>query len=104
MLTDRAAERLDAAWLRGPALDEAGRGEVAVAIAAAKVAATRVGLEVTSRVFDVTGARATAASLGLDRHWRNLRTHSLHDPLDYKLRELGDWALNGRYPVPSFYS
>ena len=56
------------------------------------------------KVFEVTGARATQASVGLDRHWRNLRTQSLHDPLDYKLHELGDWALNQRLPIPTFYS
>jgi hypothetical protein len=33
-----------------------------------------------------------------------LRTHTLHDPVDYKIRELGDWALNHRLPKPTFYS
>ncbi|MND85633.1 Dibenzothiophene desulfurization enzyme C [compost metagenome] len=73
-------------------------------IATAKVAASRDGLEICSKVFEVTGARATQASVGLDRHWRNLRTQSLHDPLDYKLHELGEWALNGQLPTPTFYS
>ena len=50
------------------------------------------------------GARSTHAGLGLDRHWRNLRTHTLHDPIQYKVQELGEWRLTGRYPVPSFYS
>jgi alkylation response protein AidB-like acyl-CoA dehydrogenase len=50
------------------------------------------------------GARSTARKLGFDRFWRNLRTHTLHDPVDYKLRELGAWALNGELPTPSFYS
>ena len=80
------------------------RGEVAIAIATAKVAASRNGLELCSKVFDVTGARATQTCVALDRHWRNLRTQSLHDPLDYKLQELGDWALNGASPIPTFYS
>ena len=60
--------------------------------------------DLTSRIFEVTGARSTTAALRLDRFWRNLRVHTLHDPVDYKVRELGDWALNGRYPKPSFYS
>jgi len=68
------------------------------------VAATRVGLDLTSRMFETTGARATHGALGLDRFWRNLRTQTLHDPVDYKLHELGDWALNGALPEPSFYS
>ena len=104
LLTQRAARLLDEAWQRGLSLTEAERGEVAIAIATAKVAATRAGLDLTSRMFDVAGARATHAGLRLDRFWRNLRTHSLHDPVDYKLRELGDWTLNARYPKPTFYS
>jgi alkylation response protein AidB-like acyl-CoA dehydrogenase len=55
-------------------------------------------------MFDVMGARATGASAALDRYWRNVRTHTLHDPVDYKLRELGDFALNDDVPTPSFYS
>lgn len=103
-LADRAAEQLDAAWRRGEALDAAARGDTAVAIAAAKVAATRVGLDLCTRMFDVAGARATHGGLRLDRHWRNLRTQSLHDPADYKLRELGEWALKRQHPQASFYA
>jgi alkylation response protein AidB-like acyl-CoA dehydrogenase len=99
-----AAGMLDDAWERGPVLDESERGELALKIAAAKVAATRVGLDLTSRMFDVTGARSTHAALRLDRYWRNLRTQTLHDPVDYKVRELGEWALKRTYPQPSFYS
>lgn len=104
VLADRAAERLESAWQRGPALTAEQRGEVAVAVATAKVAATRTGLDLCTRMFDVAGARATHGGLRLDRHWRNLRTHTLHDPVAYKLRELGEWALQRRPPDPSFYS
>ena len=103
-LAARAADKLDAAWAKGGTLTAAERGEVAVASAAARVAATRVGLDICTRMFEVAGARATHAGLALDRYWRNLRTQSLHDPVDYKVRELGEWALNGSAPVPSFYS
>ncbi|MFT7980835.1 monooxygenase, partial [Salmonella enterica subsp. enterica serovar Enteritidis] len=58
----------------------------------------------SSRIFEATGARATHAALRFDRFWRNLRTQTLHDPLHYKLQELGDWVLNGTHPQPSFYS
>ena len=104
LLVERAGAVLDEAWAKGPALTSEERGEVAIAIATAKVAASRNGLELCSKVFEVTGARATQTSVALDRHWRNLRTQSLHDPLDYKLQELGDWALNGTSPIPTFYS
>lgn len=104
LLAERAADLLDAAWLRGDALGEAERGDVALAVATAKVAATRAGLDICTRLFDVAGARATHGGLRLDRHWRNLRTQTLHDPVDYKARELGEWALRGKYPTPTFYS
>jgi alkylation response protein AidB-like acyl-CoA dehydrogenase len=104
VLSNRAAQNLDAAWLKGERLSADERGQLALSIAAAKVAASRVGLDLTTRMFEVTGARATTAALRLDRYWRNLRVHTLHDPLDFKLQELGNWALNADYPLPSFYS
>ncbi|SAK48479.1 Acyl-CoA dehydrogenase-like protein [Caballeronia fortuita] len=104
LLVERSMQAFDRAWERGLALTESERGEVAVAVASAKVAAARAGLDVAHRMFEVTGARSTTAALRLDRFWRNVRVHTLHDPLDYKVRELGDWALNGRIPKPSFYS
>jgi alkylation response protein AidB-like acyl-CoA dehydrogenase len=103
-LTDRAQLAFQSAFDLGEALDTATRGEVAIAIATAKVASAQAALNVSSRMFEVLGARATAAKLRFDRFWRNARTHTLHDPVDYKLRELGSWALDRRLPTPSFYS
>jgi alkylation response protein AidB-like acyl-CoA dehydrogenase len=34
----------------------------------------------------------------LDRHWRNARTVSSHNPLIYKARIVGDWTINGTEP------
>ncbi|MCC6074053.1 acyl-CoA dehydrogenase family protein [Pseudomonas sp. GCM10022188] len=104
LLVERANAQLDEAWRKEHHLGAEERGRLAVAVASAKVAASRVGLDLTSRLFEVTGARATHAALRLDRYWRNLRTQTLHDPVDYKLRELGDWALNAALPTPTFYS
>ena len=70
----------------------------------AKVNATHVALDVTGRVFELTGARSTASHYRFDRYWRNVRTHTLHDPVFYKAREVGDFVLNGRVPEPSLYS
>ncbi len=103
LFTERAALALDAAWALGDALTVRDRGELALAIVEAKVAGTRAALDVTSRIFEALGARATAARFGFDRFWRNARTHTLHDPLDYKLRDLGDYALTGALPEPSLY-
>jgi len=104
LATDHAAHLLDAAWLRENDLSAEERADTALATATAKVLATRAGLDVTQRLFEVTGARATTSAAGFDRFWRNLRTHSLHDPVDYKLFDLGEWVLNERPPIPSFYS
>ncbi len=103
-VTEAAARRFDDAWAQDEALTTESRGEVAIALAAAKVVTTRVSLDVTSRIFDASGARATTARLGLDRFWRNVRTHTLHDPVDYKRRDIGRWLLTGSWPAPSFYS
>lgn len=103
-LTDIAAESLQRGWESGDAITENQRGKCAIDVAASKVVTTRAGLEITSRMFEVMGARAAAGPARIDRFWRNLRTHTLHDPVDYKLRELGDWALNRQLPKPSFYS
>jgi alkylation response protein AidB-like acyl-CoA dehydrogenase len=103
-LTDIAGQSLHRAWDSGEAVTENQRGRCSIDIAASKATATKVGLEITSEMFDVMGARAAAAPARLDRYWRNLRTHTLHDPVDYKFRELGDWALNHKLPKPSFYS
>lgn len=104
LLARQAVTLFDDAWARAEALDADGRGRVAVAVAAAKVASTRVGLDVSSRLFETTGARATHGALRLDRFWRNLRVQTLHDPVDYKLQEIGHWVLSGEAPAPSFYS
>lgn len=103
-LADAAAAELERCYARGPTLTETERGAAAVRVASAKVAATRAALEATSRLFDIAGARATTSALGLDRFWRNARTHTLHDPVDLKLRELGEYLLLEQLPTPSFYS
>ncbi|AIP34334.1 hypothetical protein DR64_8565 [Paraburkholderia xenovorans LB400] len=104
LLLQHATRLFDEAWARGEALNAEARGHVAIAIATAKIAATRSGLDLSSQLFDVAGARATHGALRLDRFWRNLRTQTLHDPIDYKLQEIGEWALNDELPTPSFYS
>jgi alkylation response protein AidB-like acyl-CoA dehydrogenase len=103
-LTEHAAQTLDAAWSRADDLTPEERGTAAIAIAAAKIVTTRVGLDVTTRMFDGAGARAAAGRAGLDRFWRNVRTHTLHDPVDYKRRDVGRWFLTGEPPKPSFYA
>lgn len=104
LLADKAIQTLQAAWDLGSDLTAEQRGEVSVAIATAKIAATNTSLYITQNIFQVMGARATTAKLNLDRFWRNVRTQTLHDPVDYKYQEVGGWVLTGKVPDPSFYS
>ena len=103
LLADRAGAALDAALAVGHALTSDERAEAAIAIYEAKYLTTKVALDATSRLFEIQGARATTAAYGFDRHWRNIRTHTVHDPVAYKAREVGDWELNRRGPEFSLY-
>lgn len=80
------------------------RGAHEVRVAAVKARATEVALEITSGIFEGLGARATASQLGFDRFWRNVRTHTLHDPVAYKRREVGAHLLRDELPEPTWYS
>lgn len=80
------------------------RGEVAAYVAHIKVVATDIGLQVTSGIFEMLGARATGRKYLFDRYWRDLRTHSLHDPVAYKKREVGRWQLLKEIPEPTWYT
>ncbi|MGN6831315.1 acyl-CoA dehydrogenase family protein [Paucibacter sp. M5-1] len=103
-LADAAMRELAQALARGEALTTAERGAVAVANAESKVLAHRAAIEVSTQLFELTGARSTSGRLGLDRFWRNARVHTLHDPVDYKLRDLGRHVLDARIPDPTAYS
>jgi alkylation response protein AidB-like acyl-CoA dehydrogenase len=103
-LANEAEHKLQKAWDRGDALTAHERGLLAVQIFEAKIAAARTALDVTAKIFEVMGARATAAKYGFDRFWRNVRVHTLHDSLDYKLKDTGQWVLTAEVPIPSIYS
>lgn len=55
-------------------------------------------LDASTLIFDALGASATKKPTGLDRHWRNARTLSSHNPRIYKDRIVGDFAVNGTPP------
>ncbi|MFF3570619.1 hypothetical protein [Nocardia jiangxiensis] len=58
----------------------------------------KAALEVTSGIFDLTGARSASNRYRFDRFWRNARTFSLHDPTDAKEVWVGDYHLTGAEP------
>jgi alkylation response protein AidB-like acyl-CoA dehydrogenase len=49
------------------------------------------------------GARSATQANGFDRFWRNVRTHTLHNPAEYKKRTVGVFLLTGEFPVPAIY-
>lgn len=65
------------------------------ALQTAKIFTTQVGLDITSKIFEVMGSRATAGRYGFDRYWRNLRTMTLHVPVDTSIQSLGRKFLLG---------
>jgi len=102
-LAVRAAEALlreaaAAVDLADADLTEQSAGHASLAVAAARAATTSAALEAGTRLFEVAGTRSAAASLRLDRHWRNARTHTLHDPAAWKVQRLGQWAVDGTLP------
>ncbi|MBY8858269.1 hypothetical protein K7711_17445 [Nocardia sp. CA2R105] len=86
--------------LRTAAQVSAGEEDPALTIEsfAVKVACVKAALEVTSGIFDLTGARSASNRYRFDRFWRNARTFSLHDPTDAKEVWVGDYHLTGAEP------
>ncbi|MDQ1204310.1 acyl-CoA dehydrogenase family protein [Microbacterium sp. SORGH_AS_0862] len=82
------------------AIDRARRlaGLAEIRAAQAQSFATGAVQQLTSRLFDTLGASATARGAHLDRHWRNARTVSSHNPVLYKNRWVGEWVLHDRLP------
>jgi SfnB family sulfur acquisition oxidoreductase len=91
----RAAQHVDAAKA-APSVETVAAASVAVA--EAKALATEVSLHVASKLFELAGTRSTLSEYGFDRHWRNARTHTLHDPVRYKYVTVGNYHLNGILP------
>ena len=83
--------------LSGDALEQS-YAKASIAVAEAKAAANDASLRVSEMMFRVAGASATLRKYGLDRHWRNARTHTTHDPVAYKFKAVGDYMLNDRLP------
>ncbi|AUO20660.1 MULTISPECIES: SfnB family sulfur acquisition oxidoreductase [unclassified Pseudomonas] len=70
-----------------------------IAVAEAKVLTTEISLLASEKLFELAGSRATLAEFNLDRHWRNARVHTLHDPVRWKYHAVGAYHLNGTLPA-----
>ena len=80
-------------------IDAEASARASVAVAEAKVLTTRIALEASEKLFELAGSASTRAVHNLDRHWRNARTHTLHDPVRWKLHLLGNYHLNQVLPA-----
>ncbi|MEU3982355.1 acyl-CoA dehydrogenase family protein [Streptomyces sp. NPDC026672] len=97
-LADQAVDALMHGLAQGEDLDDEECAEIAVLASAAETAASRAAQEITTRALDVIGADAASARHAFDRFWRNARTHTLREPVAHRLRDVGDYFLNGAHP------
>jgi alkylation response protein AidB-like acyl-CoA dehydrogenase len=102
LLSLRAAQLCDQA-VKHPG-DEHIRGEASVVTGQAREAAAEAAMFAGSTLFKVCGAGSVLEKYGFDRHWRNARTLSLHNPLDFKSMHAGDFLLNGNLPPVDSYN
>ncbi|MFS2225933.1 SfnB family sulfur acquisition oxidoreductase [Pantoea sp. B65] len=96
-LLRRAAKTLDD--IDPASLNAETAARASIAVAEAKVLTTEVALKASEKLLEWGGSRATLSEHGLDRHWRNARTHTLHDPVRWKYHAIGNYYLNGIFPV-----
>ncbi|GBR10294.1 SfnB family sulfur acquisition oxidoreductase [Acetobacter oeni] len=94
-LLDNAGRIIDAA-IRDPTPATVSQAQIAVA--KAKILTTELAIDAADRLFELAGTAATDRSLGLDRYWRNARTHTLHDPVRWKYAIIGEYYLNDHLP------
>jgi SfnB family sulfur acquisition oxidoreductase len=92
----QAAQRYDE--VTAEPLTDASTAALSIEVASIKVFAAEVAVETASGIFELAGTSGTDAAVGLDRHWRNARTHTLHDPVRWKFRHIGNYALNDEPP------
>jgi len=94
-ILERAGRFVDAAIARP---SEATVAAASIAVAEAKVLTTEIAILATNKLFELAGTRSTLEEYNLNRHWRNARTHTLHDPVRWKLHAIGNYYLNNLNP------
>jgi SfnB family sulfur acquisition oxidoreductase len=94
-LLEKAGFAIDAA-VTNPTAETVAYAQIVTA--EAKVLSTEIAIAATNKLFELAGTRSTLAEHNLDRHWRNARTHTLHDPVRWKYAIIGNYALNAVNP------
>lgn len=94
-LLERAGHYLDSARDDSTAETVAA---ASIAVAEARAISTEIALSAGTTLFELGGSQATLAEHNLDRHWRNARVHTLHDPVRWKYHAIGNYYLNEQNP------
>jgi SfnB family sulfur acquisition oxidoreductase len=94
-LLHRAGEYIDRA-IENP--NEITVAAASIAVAEAKALTTEAALLTTNTFFELAGTKSTLQEFNYDRHWRNARTHTLHDPVRWKYYAVGNYYLNDILP------
>ncbi|AZM58829.1 MULTISPECIES: acyl-CoA dehydrogenase family protein [unclassified Streptomyces] len=97
-LTDQALDAVRDAVALGEDLTYEECADLSALVAMAETAAARAAQETATRSLDIIGSRSASARLGLDRFWRNTRTHTLYEPVAHRLRDVGEYFLSGAHP------
>lgn len=92
------AAEFDAVNSRRGTLTEQDFIDLEILVARAQPGVVDAVLRASTLLFEVGGASSVQESRKLDRHWRNARTLSVHNPVIYKHRVAGDYLLNGTLP------
>ncbi|MBA1323214.1 SfnB family sulfur acquisition oxidoreductase [Pseudomonas plecoglossicida] len=97
-LLERAGEFLDQAAAATPETAAERVAAASIAVAEARAISTEIALAAGTTLFELAGSQATLAEHNLDRHWRNARVHTLHDPVRWKYHAIGNYYLNDVNP------
>ena len=92
----RAGRAIDA----GLADENADTGAAAsIAAAEAVVLTSEIAILAGNKLFELSGMPSVPASPTMDRHWRDARVHTLHEPVRWKRFAIGDYVVNGTKPA-----
>ena len=95
VLLKQAAQSIDAAKPQ-PTVENIAKASLDVAKVRAH--STETALKASSKLIELAGSRGSQRADGLDRHWRNVRVHTLHDASRWKYYFIGNYVLNNILP------
>ena len=95
VLLKQAAQSIDAAK---PLPTVENIAKASLDVAKVRAHSTETALKASSKLIELAGSRGSQRADGLDRHWRNVRVHTLHDASRWKYYFIGNYVLNNILP------